>query len=157
MKLCIHPAMLASWPCHIRDRPMLLSLAWLSPHSQAPMSARPLLASFRAELKWPHPRALPCVRWYPPCQSFFFFFFGFFFFFNSDRKSQKLYSSSSVHSVPCCQSFLHPFSWHIIIWDSGSQILAEILLKHRRLALLIACMVQWIWGETQEVAALASS
>ena len=24
-----------------------------------------------------------------------------FFFFNSDRKSQKLYSSSSVHSVPC--------------------------------------------------------
>ena len=27
--------------------------------------------------------------------------FFFFFFFNSDRKSQKLYSSSSVHSVPC--------------------------------------------------------
>ena len=26
---------------------------------------------------------------------------GFFFFFNSDRKSQKLYSSSSVHSAPC--------------------------------------------------------
>ena len=30
-----------------------------------------------------------------------------FFFFNSDRKSQKLYSSSSVHSVPCNYYFFH--------------------------------------------------
>ena len=33
--------------------------------------------------------------------SFVFFFFGDFFKKNSNRKSQKLYSSSSVHSVPC--------------------------------------------------------
>ena len=39
-----------------------------------------------------------------------------FFFFNSDRKSQKLYSSSSVHSVPCNWFFFSSWSSLALLW-----------------------------------------